>query len=54
MLLLLRPYLRAGKPVLNAEYGRSPSAFCAADTRAGIMGARYSLGLDGSTFEPCW
>jgi Glycoside-hydrolase family GH114 len=46
-------YLSVGKPVLNAEYGSS-NAFCAADSAAGIMGARYGLSLDGSTFEPCW
>ncbi len=48
------PYLTAGKPVLNAEYGLSTSEFCAADNAAGIMGARFSLELDGTTFEPCW
>jgi hypothetical protein len=47
-------YLKAGKPVLNAEYELSTSAFCAADNAAGIMGARYDLELDGKTFEPCW
>jgi hypothetical protein len=47
------PYLTAGKPVLNAEYGSS-SAFCAADNAAGIMGARFGLELDGKTFGPCW
>jgi hypothetical protein len=47
------PYLAEGKPVLNAEYGSS-SAFCAADNKAGIMGVRYDLELDGKTFEPCW
>jgi hypothetical protein len=47
-------YLRAGKPVLNAEYELSRSAFCGADNAAGIMGARYGLELDGKTFEPCW
>jgi hypothetical protein len=47
-------YLTAGKPVLNAEYELSTSAFCAADNAVGIMGARYGLELDGSTFEPCW
>jgi hypothetical protein len=49
------PYLAAGKPVLDAEYRPSlyPS-FCAADARAGIMGALYSLALDGSRYEPCW
>jgi hypothetical protein len=49
-----QPYLTAGKPVLNAEYGLSTSAFCAADNAAGIMGARYDLNLTGATFEPCW
>ncbi len=48
------PYLAAGKPVLNAEYSLSTSSFCAADGAAGIMGARYSLELNGSSFEPCW
>jgi hypothetical protein len=47
-------YLSAGKPVLNAEYGLAASAFCAADNKAGIMGARYDLNLTGATFEPCW
>ena len=50
-----KPYLRAGKPVLNAEYERSLyPGFCAADERAGIMGALYDLGLDGRLYEPCW
>ena len=47
-------YLRAGKPVLNAEYNLSTSQFCAADNRAGIMGALYDVNLDGSTYQPCW
>jgi hypothetical protein len=47
------PYLRDGKPVVNAEYGSSTS-FCAADNAAGIMGARFDLGLAGNTFQPCW
>jgi hypothetical protein len=50
----MRPYLAAGKPVLDAEYGLSASQFCAADNAASIMGARYSVALDGSIFEPCW
>jgi hypothetical protein len=50
-----RPYLAAGKPVLNAEYEASlyPS-FCAADQAAGIMGALYATALDGSVYEPCF
>jgi hypothetical protein len=49
-----RPYLRAGKPVLNAEYKRSLyPGFCAADERLGISGALYALELDGTRFAPC-
>jgi hypothetical protein len=49
------PYLRAGKPVLNAEYKRSLyPGFCAADNRAGIMGALFDLALDGRRYQPCW
>jgi hypothetical protein len=46
-------YLNASKPVLNAEYSGG-SSFCAADNAAGIMGALYSLVLDGSTYTPCF
>jgi len=49
-----QPYLSAGKPVLNAEYTLSPAKFCAPDNSAGIMGARYNLALNGSTYKPCW
>ncbi len=49
-----RPYLIAGKPVLNAEYNLPAKRFCAADARAGIMGAVYSIRLDGSRYQPCW
>jgi hypothetical protein len=49
-----KPYLSAGKPVLNAEYNLSTSQFCAADNRAGIMGALFNLNLDGSVYQPCW
>lgn len=48
------PYLTAGKPVLNAEYHRSTARFCAADSAAGIMGARFNLALNGRRFQPCW
>jgi hypothetical protein len=48
------PYLRAHKPVLNAEYKRSLyPGFCANDHRLGVSGALYALNLDGSLFEPC-
>jgi hypothetical protein len=48
------PYLRAGKPVINAEYKLRTSRFCAADEAAGIIGARFNLALNGKRFEPCW
>jgi hypothetical protein len=50
------PYLRTGKPVLNAEYvqdGESRSAFCAADVRAGITGALFGVDLRGRPYRPC-
>jgi hypothetical protein len=47
------PYLAAGKPVLNAEYKVKPKKFCATDTAAGLMGARFNLALNGRKFEPC-
>jgi hypothetical protein len=49
-----KPYLAAGKPVMNAEY--EPAlypGFCAADARAGISGALYGLALDGKLYRPC-
>jgi hypothetical protein len=50
-----RRYVAARKPVLNAEYKRSLyPRFCAADARAGIMGALYNLDLNGRVFKPCW
>jgi len=48
------PYLKAGKPVLNAEYRERAKQFCAADEADGIMGARFDLQLDGRRYEPCW
>jgi hypothetical protein len=49
------PYLRAGKPVLNAEYRRSLyPGFCGADRRVGVIGALYDLALDGRVYRPCW
>jgi hypothetical protein len=49
-----RPYLRAGKPVLNAEYKRALyPGFCGNDQRLGISGALYALELNGTLFDPC-
>ena len=50
------PYLRAGKPVLNAEYvedGETPATFCSADVAAGITGALFNVALNGKTYTPC-
>ena len=49
-------YLRAGKPVLNAEYtqdGERTSRFCPADVAAGITGALFDVGLGGGIYRPC-
>jgi hypothetical protein len=49
-------YLKAGKPVLNAEYtedGETTGKFCAADIAAGITGALFNVDLDGKTYRPC-
>lgn len=51
---LFRPYLSAGKPVLDAEYSLPPASFCPHDAGLGIMAARYNLALDGRVFQPCW
>jgi hypothetical protein len=50
-----RPYLKAGKPVMNAEYKRSLyPGFCTSDEHAGIMGALYNLALNGRLYRVCW
>jgi hypothetical protein len=49
-----KPYLRAGKPVIDAEYRLARKRFCAADAAMGITGARFNLALNGRRFEPCW
>ncbi len=48
------PFLKAGKPVLNAEYKASLyPGFCTADRRLGIEGALFGLALNGRLFRPC-
>ncbi|HEX4435173.1 MAG TPA: endo alpha-1,4 polygalactosaminidase [Solirubrobacteraceae bacterium] len=47
------PYLKAGKPVVNAEYKLKDTKFCGADEALGIVGARFNLALNGKRFEPC-
>ena len=49
-----RPYLAAGKPVLDAEYAaRLYPGFCTEDRRLGLSGALYDLALDGRRYRPC-
>jgi hypothetical protein len=49
-----RPYLRAHKPVFDAEYeGRLYPGFCRNDRRLGINGVLYDLALDGRVDRPC-
>jgi hypothetical protein len=48
------PYLRARKPVLDAEYDSALyPGFCRADARMGISGALYDLALDGRGVRAC-
>ena len=50
------PYLKAGKPVLNAEYtedGEMSAKFCSSDVAAGITGALFNVDLNGKTYIPC-
>jgi hypothetical protein len=51
-------YLKAGKPVLDAEYrqdGETTAEFCRADDRWGIRGVLFSADLNGSaTYRVCW
>jgi hypothetical protein len=49
----LDQYVAAGKPVFNAEYKLTTSAFCAADNAANFNGVRFSINLDDSLFQPC-
>jgi hypothetical protein len=51
---LFRPYLSAGKPVLDAEYNLPRHRFCSRDRRIGVTSARYNLSLDGRVYRPCW
>jgi hypothetical protein len=48
----LSPYTSANKPAWNAEYSGG-TTFCSADVSAGIVGALFSVNLDGSVFQPC-
>ncbi|HKT03201.1 MAG TPA: endo alpha-1,4 polygalactosaminidase [Rugosimonospora sp.] len=49
----LDQYVAAGKPVFQAEYNLSTSAFCPADNAADFNGVRFSINLDDSTYTAC-
>jgi hypothetical protein len=46
------PFVRAGKPVLVAEYDLDPAEFCAAADRQGFVAASMTEALTGET-TPC-
>jgi hypothetical protein len=51
------PFLKAGLPVLNAEYtqdGETTAKFCPTDNASGIYGALFNVNLAGGAYEPCW
>ena len=51
-----RPVHAGPEPVWNAEYsedGETTGGFCSTDVSAGIIGALFSINLDGSEFQPC-
>ena len=49
------PYLKADKPVLNAEYtpNETTGAYCPADIAAGITGTLFDVSLGGAIDQPC-
>jgi hypothetical protein len=52
----LAPFVAAGKPAWDAEYtedGETTAQFCTPDGNAGIVGALFSIKLDGTLFQPC-
>jgi len=49
------PYLRAGKPVLEAEYDPALyPAFCRRAAALGMMAALYNRALNGRLYRPCF
>jgi hypothetical protein len=50
----LDPYLRTGKPVLQAEYGMLDPKTCADANAAGRMAVFTDVDLDGKQWDPCW
>lgn len=50
----LDAYLRAGKPVLQAEYGSVRQSWVNSANAAGRMLAFYNLDLDGRRYIPAW
>lgn len=51
---LLKPYTAAGKLVFEAEYAIGTDRFCpAANEKAGWMGTRFNVDLNGGKREPC-
>jgi hypothetical protein len=47
------PFIRAGKPVFEAEYELQPSAYCSEAKALGISAIRKSYDLFAQPWEPC-
>ena len=43
-----------GKPVLEAEYGKTNAKRCAAANTAGRMAVYFNVALNGKQYLPCW
>ena len=51
---LLMPFIAAGKPVFNVEYGLTRAQFCRAANARGFMSLRKDANAMGAWREACW
>ncbi len=50
---LLEPFVKAGKPVFEVEYAKTPSQFCAETNALGLMAMQKGKDLEAWN-APCW
>jgi hypothetical protein len=50
---LLEPFVKAGKPVFEVEYAKTPSQFCAETNALGLMAMQKGKELEAWN-APCW
>ncbi len=50
---LLEPFVKAGKPVFEVEYAKTPSQFCAEANALGLMAMQKGKNLEAWS-APCW